>query len=45
MVLRRSDADGEERRIGAAGRTVEGEPLELLLWSAGRRDVARVTVS
>ena len=36
---------GEEKRIGAAGRTVEGEPLELLLWAAGRRDVARVTVS
>ena len=45
VVLRRSDADGEERRVGAAGRTVEGEPLELLLWSAGRRDVARVTVT
>ena len=45
MVLRRTDVDGEERRIGAAGRTVEGEPLELLLWAAGRRDVARVTVS
>ena len=45
VVLRRSDGDGEEKRIGAAGRTVEGEPLELLLWAAGRRDVARVTVS
>jgi uncharacterized protein (TIGR03085 family) len=45
IVLRRSDAAGEEKRIGAAGRTVEGEPMELLLWAAGRRDVARVTVT
>ena len=45
MVLRRTDAEGQERRVGAAGRTVEGEPMELLLWTAGRRDVARVTVS
>jgi uncharacterized protein (TIGR03085 family) len=45
LVLRRSDVAGVERRIGAAGRTVEGEPMELLLWTAGRRDVARVTVS
>jgi hypothetical protein len=44
-VLRRTDAPGVERRLGAAGRTVEGEPMELLLWAAGRRDVARVTVS
>ena len=45
VVLRRTDGAGDERRIGAAGRTVEGEPMELLLWCAGRRDVARVTVS
>jgi uncharacterized protein (TIGR03085 family) len=45
LVLRRSDVEGVERRIGAAGRTVEGTPLELLLWTAGRRDVARVEVS
>ncbi|GAA3170662.1 TIGR03085 family metal-binding protein [Blastococcus jejuensis] len=45
LVLRRSDAPGVERRIGAAGRVVEGEPMELLLWAAGRRDVARVEVS
>jgi uncharacterized protein (TIGR03085 family) len=45
IVLRRSDVDGVEKRIGAAGRTVEGEPMELLLWAAGRRDVARVTVT
>jgi uncharacterized protein (TIGR03085 family) len=45
LVLRRSDVPGEEKRIGAGGRTVAGEPLELLLWAAGRRDVAQVTVS
>jgi uncharacterized protein (TIGR03085 family) len=45
VVLRRTDVDGVERRVGAAGRTVEGEPMELLLWTAGRRDVARVTVT
>ena len=45
LVLRRTDVEGVEKRIGAAGRTVEGEPLELLLWCAGRRDVASVTVS
>jgi len=43
--LRRSDVDGVEKRVGAGGRTVEGEPLELLLWLSGRRDVARVTVT
>ncbi|TFV61293.1 TIGR03085 family protein [Geodermatophilus sp. DF01-2] len=42
LVLRRSDATGVEKRIGAGGRTVTGEPLELLLWVSGRRDVARV---
>jgi uncharacterized protein (TIGR03085 family) len=45
VVLRRTDVDGVEKRIGAAGVTVAGEPLELLLWTSGRRDVARVTVS
>ncbi|HLM06409.1 MAG TPA: TIGR03085 family metal-binding protein [Blastococcus sp.] len=45
VVLRRTDGEGEERRLGAGGRVVEGEPLELLLWAAGRRDVARVQVS
>ena len=45
LVLRRSDVPGEEKRFGAGGRTVTGEPLELLLWAAGRRDVARVAVS
>jgi uncharacterized protein (TIGR03085 family) len=45
VVLRRSDAPGVERRVGASGRVVVGEPMELLLWAAGRRDVARVTVA
>jgi uncharacterized protein (TIGR03085 family) len=44
VVMRRSDATGVEKRIGAGQRTVTGEPLELLLWAAGRRDVARVSV-
>jgi uncharacterized protein (TIGR03085 family) len=45
LVLRRSDVAGAEKRYGSGGRTVEGEPMELLLWASGRRDVARVTVS
>ena len=45
VVLRRTDVDGIERRVGDGGRTVSGEPMELLLWTSGRRDVARVTVS
>jgi uncharacterized protein (TIGR03085 family) len=45
VVLRRTDVDGVERRIGDGGRTVAGEPMELLLWTSGRRDVARITVS
>src|SRR3954454_9764343 len=45
LVLRRADVPGAEKRFGAGGRTVEGEPLELLLWASGRRDVARVSVS
>ena len=45
LVLRRSDAEGYERRFGDGGTTVQGEPLELLLWAAGRRDVARVKAS
>lgn len=44
-LLRRTDRPGVEARIGAAERTVAGEPLELLLWASGRRDVARVTTS
>ena len=45
LVLRRTDVSGQERRFGDAGTTVEGPPMELLLWAAGRRDVAGVTVS
>lgn len=46
-VLRRSDATGVEVRAGGPGepRVVTGEPLELLLWVSGRRDVARVDLS
>jgi uncharacterized protein (TIGR03085 family) len=44
LVLRRSDDPGTEKRLGAGGRTVTGEPLELMLWASGRRDVAGVTV-
>jgi uncharacterized protein (TIGR03085 family) len=44
LVLHRTDVPGVDKRFGAGGRTVEGEPMELLLWASGRRDVARVTV-
>ena len=44
LVLRRSDAPGVQRRYGSGTpeTVVEGEPLELLLWASGRREVARV---
>jgi uncharacterized protein (TIGR03085 family) len=48
LLLRRSDATGVEHRAGPSSgtpRTVTGEPLELLLWLSGRRDVARVDVT
>ena len=45
LVVRRTDVPGAEKRFGDGGRTVTGEPMELLLWASGRRDVARVTVS
>ncbi|MDK3256049.1 TIGR03085 family metal-binding protein [Blastococcus capsensis] len=45
LVLRRSDVPDAERHFGAGGRTLTGEPLELLLWVSGRRDVARVEVA
>jgi uncharacterized protein (TIGR03085 family) len=45
VVFRRSDVDGVEKQVGAGGRVVAGEPMELLLWAAGRRDVARVEVT
>ncbi|WNV77391.1 TIGR03085 family metal-binding protein [Geodermatophilus sp. DSM 44513] len=45
LVLRRGDVPGAERRFGTGTpeTVVTGEPLELLLWASGRRDVARVT--
>jgi uncharacterized protein (TIGR03085 family) len=45
VALRRTDVPGVEQRIGGGARTVAGEPMELLLWAAGRADVARVTVT
>ncbi|MGY1702033.1 TIGR03085 family metal-binding protein [Geodermatophilus sp. SYSU D00766] len=46
LVLQRSDVPGPGRRIRGGGdvATVEGEPLEVLLWATGRRGVARVAV-
>jgi uncharacterized protein (TIGR03085 family) len=44
LVLRRTDVPDLEKRFGDGGPTVEGEPMELLLWISGR-DVARVAVS
>ena len=46
LVLQRSDVPGPGRRIRAGSdvTTVEGGPLEVLLWATGRRDVARVAV-
>jgi uncharacterized protein (TIGR03085 family) len=45
LILRRSDVPGMQKHLGKGGTTVEGEPMELLLWAAGREGVARVTVS
>ncbi|MGY1809170.1 TIGR03085 family metal-binding protein [Blastococcus sp. SYSU D00669] len=46
LVLRRADVPGKERRLGSGERekVLTGEPLELLLWISGRKDVARVAV-
>jgi uncharacterized protein (TIGR03085 family) len=46
LVLQRSDVPGPGKRIRAGSdvTTVEGEPLEVLLWATGRRGVARVAV-
>ncbi|RBY95655.1 TIGR03085 family protein [Blastococcus sp. TF02-8] len=44
VVLRRADFPAVEKRLGAGGRTVTGDPLELLLWASGRGDIARVQV-
>jgi uncharacterized protein (TIGR03085 family) len=45
LVLQRSDVPGPGKRVRAGSdvTTVEGEPLEVLLWATGR-DVARVAV-
>jgi uncharacterized protein (TIGR03085 family) len=47
LVLRRADVPRVEKRLGSgeAVTTVTGEPLELLLWVSGRKDVARVAIS
>src|SRR5687768_15202250 len=45
LILRRSDVPGMQKHLGAGGTTVEGEPMELLLWAAGREGVARVEMS
>jgi uncharacterized protein (TIGR03085 family) len=45
LILRRSDVPGVQKLVGTGDTIVEGEPMELLLWAAGREDVARVTVS
>src|SRR3954451_6218570 len=47
LVLRRADVPGTEKRVGSGERqkVLTGEPLELLLWLSGRKDVARVAVS
>ncbi len=45
LILRRSDVPGVEKKFGEGKTLVEGEPLELLLWASGRRDVARVSKS
>jgi len=47
LVLRRTDVARQEKRLGSgeAVKTVTGEPLEMLLWVSGRKDVARVAIS
>src|SRR4051794_19226609 len=47
LVLRRADVPGAEKRVGSGERekVLTGEPLELLLWLSGRKDIARVAVS
>jgi uncharacterized protein (TIGR03085 family) len=46
LVLRRADVPGTEKRLGSGERqrVLTGEPLELLLWLSGRKDVARVAI-
>ncbi|MGY1743683.1 MULTISPECIES: TIGR03085 family metal-binding protein [unclassified Blastococcus] len=45
VTLRRADVPGTEKRVGKGGPTLEGDPMDLLLWTSGRRGVARVTES
>jgi uncharacterized protein (TIGR03085 family) len=45
VTLRRTDVPGVEKRVGTGGPTLSGDAMELLLWTSGRRDVARVEVS
>jgi uncharacterized protein (TIGR03085 family) len=45
LLLRRSDVPGMQKHVGTGDTIVEGQPMELLLWAAGREDVARVEVS
>ena len=44
LLLRRSDVPGMQKHVGKGETTVEGEPMELLLWAAGREAVAQVSV-
>ncbi|WP_409332288.1 TIGR03085 family metal-binding protein [Trujillonella humicola] len=43
VTLRRADVPGVAKQVGTGGPTLEGDPMELLLWTSGRREVARVT--
>ena len=45
LILRRSDVPGMRKHLGAGGITVEGEPMELLLWAVVAEGIARVEVS
>ncbi|MGY1746181.1 TIGR03085 family metal-binding protein [Blastococcus sp. SYSU D00695] len=45
VTLRRTDVPGVTKRLGTGGPTVAGDPMDLLLWASGRRDVARVEVT
>ena len=45
VTLRRTDVPGVEKRVGKGGPTLAADPMELLLWTSGRRGVARVAIS
>src|SRR3954470_5851996 len=47
LVLPLADVPRLDKRLGSGEpvKTVTGEPLELLLWVSGRKDVARVAIS